>query len=203
MFTPSTSLSRIERAMAPKRRAETIDLTSDDTPFYSSSSQPRAHSSSFQSQGYADSQGYSSSPHRAPKQPRTAYNQAQRTTSGASQADAIFIEEDEDDASQEVPDATQAYNQQQYDYTLYGKIQAKIVGVRYYSGYATTGEMVVLRREPHNPYDANAIQALNVQGTQIGHIPRMWASKLARYMDERSLLAGTRYEYLRDTLLTS
>lgn len=37
-------------------------------------------------------------------------------------------------------------------------------------------------------YDSNAIQALNVQGTQIGHIPRQVAAKLASYMDNRSLI---------------
>ncbi|KAH6867044.1 SNF2 family N-terminal domain-containing protein [Alternaria rosae] len=178
--------------MPPKRRAyEAIDLTGDgDVPAYSSS-QSHARSSQYpaSSQGYAQSHGYSSSPHRAPKQARTSYNQAQRTTSGLSQADAIFIDEDEeDDASQEVPDATQTYNQQQYDYILYGIKQDKIVGVRYYNGYATTGEMVVLRREPHNEYDSNAIKVTNVQGEQVGHLPRGAASKLAKYMDERSLL---------------
>jgi SWI/SNF-related matrix-associated actin-dependent regulator of chromatin subfamily A3 len=162
--------------MAPKRRVEAIDLTSDDTPFYSSSSQPRAHSLSFQSQGYADSQGYSSSPHRAPKQPRTAYNQAQRTTSGASQADAIFIEEDEDDASQEVPDATQAYNQQQYDYTLYGTIQAKIVGVRYYSGYATTGEMVVLTQTPFKRSTSKELRLATSRGRGPRSLPDTWTN---------------------------
>jgi SWI/SNF-related matrix-associated actin-dependent regulator of chromatin subfamily A3 len=34
----------------------------------------------------------------------------------------------------------------------------------------------------------NAIRVLNVQGTQIGHIPRGVAAKLAKYMDNRSLL---------------
>jgi SWI/SNF-related matrix-associated actin-dependent regulator of chromatin subfamily A3 len=177
--------------MPPKRRPyETIDLTGDDTPAYSSS-QSYVHSSQYpsSSQGYAQSHGYSSSPHRGPKQARTSYNQSQRTTSGSSQADAIFIDEDEeDDASQEVPDATQAYNQQQYDYILYGIKHDKIVGVRYYTGYATTGEMVVLRRDPQNPYDSNAIKVSNVQGQQIGHLPRTIAAKLAGYMDQRSLL---------------
>ncbi|KAI4691483.1 uncharacterized protein J4E84_003777 [Alternaria hordeiaustralica] len=153
--------------MPPKRRAyEAIDLTGDD-----------------------DAPAYSSSPHRAPKQARTSYNQAQRITSGSSQADAIFIDEDdEDDASQEVPDATQAYNQQQYDYILYGIKDDKVVGLRFYNGYATNGEMVVLSREPHNRFDSNAIKVSNVQGAQIGHLPRGPASKLAKYMDERSLL---------------
>jgi SWI/SNF-related matrix-associated actin-dependent regulator of chromatin subfamily A3 len=177
--------------MPPKRRAyEAIDLTGDDAPTYSSS-QSHARSSQYpsSSQGYAHSHGYSSSPHRAPKQARASYNQAQRTTSGSSQADAILDDEDEEDeASQEVPDATQAYNQQQYDYIHYGTKHDKIVGVRYYNGYATAGEMVVLRHEPNNQYDSNAIKVTNVQGQQIGHLPRTVASKLAKYMDERSLL---------------
>jgi SWI/SNF-related matrix-associated actin-dependent regulator of chromatin subfamily A3 len=36
--------------------------------------------------------------------------------------------------------------------------------------------------------EGNAIRVLNVQGTQIGHIPRGVAAKLAKYMDNRSLL---------------
>jgi SWI/SNF-related matrix-associated actin-dependent regulator of chromatin subfamily A3 len=36
---------------------------------------------------------------------------------------------------------------------LYGVMHGKIVGVRYYNGYATVGEMVVVRREPNNQYD--------------------------------------------------
>ncbi|RAR06000.1 meiotically up-regulated 71 protein [Stemphylium lycopersici] len=173
--------------MAQKRPIEAIDLTGDDMPSYSSSQHyshpPARHPSS--SRGYANI----SSPNCTPKQPRTSRNQTHRTTSGSSQAEAIFVDEDEEeDASQEVPDTTQGYNQQHYEYVLYGAKQDKIVGVRYYNGYATTGELVVLRREPTNPYDTNAIRVNNVQGEQIGHLPRGLAAKLARYMDERSLL---------------
>ena len=108
---------------------------------------------------------------------------------GTSQADALVIDsDDDDDASQEVPDSTQAYNEQQYSYSLYGTLNNKIVGCRYYDGYATVGEMVICRREPQNRYDKNAIQVVNVQGERIGHIPRNRAEKLARYMDNRSLL---------------
>lgn len=39
-----------------------------------------------------------------------------------------------------------------------------------------------MNREPANPYDQNAIQARNVMGEQIGHLPRTIASKLAPYM---------------------
>ncbi|KAH9860477.1 hypothetical protein J1614_011808 [Plenodomus biglobosus] len=103
---------------------------------------------------------------------------------------AVILDDDDDgdDASQEAPESAQGYNEQQYSYALYGTLSNKIVGVRFYDGYATTGEMVVCRREPHNPYDANAIQVLNVQNRQIGHLPRTLASRLAKYMDNRSLL---------------
>ncbi|KAK7546073.1 SNF2 family N-terminal domain-containing protein [Phyllosticta citricarpa] len=70
---------------------------------------------------------------------------------------------------------------------LYGILPTKIVGLRYHNGFATVGEMIMLRREPQNRYDINAIKVLNVHGHQIGHIPRQLAAKLARYMDNRSL----------------
>ena len=63
-----------------------------------------------------------------------------------------------------------------------GAIDAKIVGVRYYSGYASMNEQVMVKREPGNPYDSNAVRINNVHGTQIGHIARNLASKLAPYM---------------------
>lgn len=63
-----------------------------------------------------------------------------------------------------------------------GVIHGKIVGTRYYSGYATQGEQVMIKREPSNPYDSNAIRIDNVQSSQIGHIPRQLASKLAPYL---------------------
>ncbi|KAL1968966.1 hypothetical protein VTN77DRAFT_800 [Rasamsonia byssochlamydoides] len=97
---------------------------------------------------------------------------------------------DEDDAgaidlvqgSQDFDDA--AYN----NYELYDDLHTKIVGVRYYRGHATLGEHVILKREPGNPYDSNAIRVDNVMGQQIGHIPRNMAAKLAKYMDSKSLL---------------
>jgi SWI/SNF-related matrix-associated actin-dependent regulator of chromatin subfamily A3 len=67
-------------------------------------------------------------------------------------------------------------------WTSVGAIDAKIVGVRYYNGYATPGEQVMVKREPGNPYDSNAIRINNVRGTQIGHLPRQIAGKLAPYM---------------------
>ncbi|EMC99677.1 hypothetical protein BAUCODRAFT_101663 [Baudoinia panamericana UAMH 10762] len=66
---------------------------------------------------------------------------------------------------------------------LYGDLSTKVVGVRYYRGMANPGEYILMRREPGNPYDTNAIRVDNVAGQQIGHIPRRIAKKLAPYMD--------------------
>ena len=69
-----------------------------------------------------------------------------------------------------------------FGWTCLGAIDGMIVGIRYYSGMATRGEQVMIKREPGNPYDSNAIRINNVQGTQIGHLPRTLAAKLAPYL---------------------
>ncbi|KAI5463238.1 SNF2 family N-terminal domain-containing protein [Mariannaea sp. PMI_226] len=66
---------------------------------------------------------------------------------------------------------------------LYGSFAGKIVGVRYYGGYASPGEMVLCKREPHNQYDRNAVRVDNVLGVQIGHLPRNVALKISPYID--------------------
>ncbi|KAL8696716.1 MAG: hypothetical protein Q9224_002655, partial [Gallowayella concinna] len=81
-----------------------------------------------------------------------------------------------------------------------GTMRTKIVGIQYYTGYATVGEFVSVRREPSNQYDSNAIRVSNVMRDQIGHIPRQIAAKLAPYMDAGSFLvegslSGTKGTY--------
>lgn len=63
-----------------------------------------------------------------------------------------------------------------------GNLETKIVGVRFYNGIATPGEHVILKREPQNQYDCNAIRIDNIMGIQIGHIGRGVAAKLAPYI---------------------
>ncbi|WWC70170.1 uncharacterized protein I206_104118 [Kwoniella pini CBS 10737] len=58
-----------------------------------------------------------------------------------------------------------------------------VVGVQYYRGLVGRGEYVMLRREPGNQYDPNAVQVINASGTQVGHIPRAVAGRLAELMD--------------------
>ncbi|KAK1598293.1 SNF2 family domain-containing protein [Colletotrichum navitas] len=97
------------------------------------------------------------------------------------------------DTDEELVDLTQAPDGPPRE--LYGTLDNKIVGVRYYNGYASPGEVVVCLREPNNQYDRNAIRVCNVMGVQIGHLPRKVVEKLAPYVDRdeiaiEAILAG-------------
>ncbi|EPQ57350.1 hypothetical protein GLOTRDRAFT_74086 [Gloeophyllum trabeum ATCC 11539] len=62
-------------------------------------------------------------------------------------------------------------------------MRTNIVGVQYYKGLVGPGEEVRLVRQPTNQYDRNAIQVKNIGGTQVGHLPRQVAAKLAPLLD--------------------
>ncbi|XP_054652675.1 helicase-like transcription factor isoform X2 [Dunckerocampus dactyliophorus] len=68
---------------------------------------------------------------------------------------------------------------------LFGQIQGTVVGLKYYSGVVNQGEMVGLVREPHNPYDRNAVMVANIYGSQVGHIKRELAAAMANIMDNK------------------
>ncbi|KAI0011614.1 SNF2 family N-terminal domain-containing protein [Xylariaceae sp. FL0662B] len=96
-----------------------------------------------------------------------------------------WVEEDDDggmiDLTQDVDDPVPPIE-------LYGSMDNKIVGVRYYNGVVTPSEMIICRREPANPYDRNAIRVDNVMGVQIGHLPRNLVEKLAPYIDKKEIV---------------
>ncbi|KAI9660230.1 MAG: hypothetical protein M1831_003537 [Alyxoria varia] len=96
------------------------------------------------------------------------------------------------DAASEVATSQEFDDNMYQSYQLYGILHTKAVGCRYYSGFATKGEFVLIRREPSNPYDSNAIRIDNCDRKQIGHIPRGMAAKLARFLDSQSLIAEGR-----------
>ena len=50
------------------------------------------------------------------------------------------------------------------------KLFARIVAKSFYSGNLHDGEMVILVREPMNPYDPNAIKVTTISGCQVGYI---------------------------------
>jgi SWI/SNF-related matrix-associated actin-dependent regulator of chromatin subfamily A3 len=116
------------------------------------SSQPDPNASSFEEYMRASAQ-------HAPKQPRTMSSaQSSRQLSGSSQQNPLVIDDNDgdddiEDGSQEAPDGSQGYSEAVLSYGLYGTLASKIVGCRFYNGYATMGEMALVRREPHNPYD--------------------------------------------------
>jgi SWI/SNF-related matrix-associated actin-dependent regulator of chromatin subfamily A3 len=97
-----------------------------------------------------------------------------------------WLAEDDDDIFETIH-STQAAAANTEHLVHYGDMSTKIVGVRFYNGYASGGEQIIMRREPGNPYDSNAIRIDNVAGTQIGHIPRNVAAKLAPFMDNSTL----------------
>ncbi|KAF6236752.1 hypothetical protein HO173_005043 [Letharia columbiana] len=105
-----------------------------------------------------------------------------------SQRNSWMEQGDEADAEDIVISSQDGEDSVYQSYQLYGNLDTKIVGVQYYTGHATPGEHVIVRREPNNPYDSNALRVENVQRAQIGHIPRTMASKLAKYMDSGALL---------------
>ena len=97
-------------------------------------------------------------------------------------------QDQEADIAREI-DLTEDFDDDVYDnYMLYGILNTKIVGCRFYDGQATVGEYVRVKREPTNPYDSNAIRIDNVLRDQIGHIGRQVAAKLVPFVDNGSLL---------------
>ncbi|KAF5506564.1 putative SWI/SNF-related matrix-associated actin-dependent regulator of chromatin subfamily A member 3-like 1 [Colletotrichum siamense] len=168
--------------MPPKKRGlDVIDLISSEGE---TSSAPPPSKRPAVNRG--PSLGQSSGARVAGSQP---YN-TQRTASSSSFAgpSSQNVYYDRDDA--DLIDLTQAPDGPARE--LYGNLDTKIVGVRYYNGYASQGEVVVCLREPTNPYDSNAIRVCNVMGIQIGHIPRKVAEKLAPYVDNDDVaLEGT------------
>ena len=162
-----------------KRKVDTIDLTSDDGADYVY--HPRKQSRSVMSAPSTSSQAPPSSGSIMPSRSsiKNSWNSESDPSTRESWADA------EADVV-----GTQAFDDNAYEsLQLYGTVNTKIVGVRYYNGRASIGELVVVRREPGNPYDGNATRIDNVMGVQIGHIGRNMAAKLAPFLDSKKLVA--------------
>ncbi|KAJ7594405.1 SNF2 family N-terminal domain-containing protein [Mycena floridula] len=87
-------------------------------------------------------------------------------------------------ASQAVDDDDVVVEEESKD-ELFCSLSTSAVGIQYYQGLVGSGEEVLLQREPHNRYDPNAIQVLNIGRVQVGHLPRNVAGKLARLLDAR------------------
>ncbi|KIW97302.1 uncharacterized protein Z519_02694 [Cladophialophora bantiana CBS 173.52] len=181
----------------PSSAPEVVDLTGDDDfPGRSGSKVPKKTSSSCPSQDRAplptppssSQPGYSSYRLTQPYKDYTPSLSQQSRGNGAPDCWSASTQDQEADIAREI-DLTEDFDDDVYEnYQLYGILNTKIVGCRFYDGQATVGEYVRVRREPSNQYDSNAIRIDNVLRDQIGHIGRNVAAKLAALMDSGSLL---------------
>ena len=65
-----------------------------------------------------------------------------------------------------------------------------VAGLQYHPGVGLSlksGEPVTMRREPENPYDANAV-ALFAKGVKLGYIPKRENTTLAMLLDQNARL---------------
>lgn len=67
-----------------------------------------------------------------------------------------------------------------------------VAGLKHHQGIRDCGidEALVLRREPNNPHDSNAIAIYTFEGKQVGYIRKEVAANIASAMDRGELLMG-------------
>ncbi|KAF2716851.1 SNF2 family DNA-dependent ATPase domain-containing protein [Polychaeton citri CBS 116435] len=177
----------------PKKQQQSSQNSNDRTDSVLSSglpysSQSRSSHSTVAVNNFRPNNGYQhvySSPYGLPD---TTHSEAERES---------WLTQEDDATADEVVGSQSDSSE---DLQLYSEINTKIVGVRYYNGYANPGEHVLIRREPGNPYDSNAIRIDNVAAQQIGHMPKTMATRLAKFVDNRwakleGALAGRKGEF--------
>jgi single-stranded-DNA-specific exonuclease len=76
-----------------------------------------------------------------------------------------------------------------HEYRPGSRICTRVAGVTFDGRQAiiarlTIGEEILLKREPNNPYDPNAIRVERQIGQQIGYLNRHLASTLAPFFNE-------------------
>ena len=92
---------------------------------------------------------------------------------------------DEVDEEDEILDLSQDADEGN-GWVCVGAIDGKIVGIRYYDGYATMGEQVMIKREPGNPYDSNAIRSEPSRASGLSVRRSRSTATLARGMPDLS-----------------
>ena len=100
----------------------------------------------------------------------------------AEQSSQLQVSQDEEEVNHEEDEQDEEAS------TFVASGECQIVGIRYYNGVAHPGEFVILVREPHNPYDRNAIRVDNMHGDKVGHIKATSAKHLAPIMDNATRL---------------
>jgi hypothetical protein len=78
-----------------------------------------------------------------------------------------------------------------HDYRSGSRICTRVAGVTFDGRQSviarlSIGENILLRREPANPYDPNAIRVDSQNGCQIGYLNRFLATNLVPFFDTHS-----------------
>ncbi|KAI1651462.1 SNF2 family N-terminal domain-containing protein [Daldinia loculata] len=165
--------------MAPAKRRPTAHLAGEPPSKSARRNDGTSAQSSSQAPGSQSSQ--TSYPH--PSAPPSSLGHANRPPP---RTPWVVIDDDDDDNG--VPDPSQNNEDPVSSYELYGTLDNKIVGVRYYDGVVNPGEKVLCNRDPSNPWDSNAIRVDNAMRNQIGHLPATLAAKLAPYIDRGDII---------------
>ena len=88
-----------------------------------------------------------------------------------------------------------------HDFHSGSRIFTRVVGVTFNGRQAVIarldqGEEILLKREPSNPYDCNAICVERQNGQQIGYINRHLAATLAPFFDVHHMPVPASIQYL-------
>lgn len=151
-----------------KRSSDVIDLTGDSgetrppkTPRSSAGTPSQArrsagpNSSTGRDRQFARTPSWNQ-PSPSSQRSRTAYVPPWTPPQQHSQAERdAWLQEEDNDIFENVA-SSQSPPVAQDQYQKYGSLDTKIVGVRFYTGFATVGERITIKREPGNPYDPNA-----------------------------------------------
>jgi len=153
-----------------RKREEVVDLTGDldtrQTPKTSRTSSTRTPSHSQSSAAGNRSLARTPSwtqPSPSSQRSRTAQVPPWTPPQQHSQAERdAWLQEEDNDIFENVA-SSQSPPVAHDQYQKYGSLDTKIVGVRFYTGFATVGERITIKREPSNPYDSNASRSSKVR----------------------------------------
>ena len=151
-----------------KRKRVEIDLTASDSedqdaPLRKTQKSGTQHKTSNCQGARNGSLAYQTPPaSSAPRSSQPSYRPASsrslsNTQHSEAERDSWLAEEDDDDDVDVIIGSTQAADARTETLFHYGDLPTKIVGVRFYNGYASSGEQVLLRREPGNPVSVQLI----------------------------------------------
>jgi SWI/SNF-related matrix-associated actin-dependent regulator of chromatin subfamily A3 len=171
-----------------------VDLTSDNsetrsTPKTSRTASTRTPSHSGPSSTAAGGRSFARTPSWTQPSPssqrsRTAQVPPWTPPQQHSQAERdAWLQEEDNDIFENVA-SSQAPPVSHEQYQKYGSLDTKCVGVRFYTGFATIGERITIKREPSNPYDSNSSKLLKERScksfTKLGSSNRQHGERANR-----------------------